>query len=155
LANATTSPPKQLVYRFQIDALVFVLYIDKYLMSSNLTFAGDKEFLIAACDMCTFTVVGPGSRPSAMVCAQASLVIMLQFGLSHTIVLDTDNKFYNTFKKTCQLMDLNVHTIGNENHDPMIIELVNRNLKKRLEIFTLEQGTLAVSRGDVLVLVYV
>ena len=74
-----------------------VLHIDGYTVGANVNFAGDKGFPIAACGMSTFTVDEPVTNPSAMVYAQALLMIMLRFGLAHIIVLDANKKFYNTF----------------------------------------------------------
>ena len=113
-----------------------ILHIDGYTVGANINFAGDKGFLIAACGMSTFAVAEPVTNPSAMVYAQALLMIMLRFGLAHTIVLDADKKFYNTFRQMCELLRLNVHTISGENHDPMLVERVNLHLNKGLKIFT-------------------
>ena len=75
-----------------------VLHTDSYSVGDNINFAGDKGFLIAAGGMSTFTVAEPVTNPSAMVYAQALLMIMLRFELANTIVLDADKKFYNTFQ---------------------------------------------------------
>ena len=114
------------------------LHIDGYSVGSNYNYAGDKGFLIAACGMCTFAVAEPVSEPSSTTYAQALSMIMLRFGLAHTIVLDKDSKFYATFKQTCELLQINVHTVSSENHNPMIVERVNRYLNKGLKIFTQE-----------------
>ena len=87
-----------------------VLHTDGYTVGVNIYFAGDKDFLVAACGMSTFAVAEPGPNHSAMVYAHALLMIMLRFGLVHTIVLNADKKFYNTFQQMCKLLHLNVHT---------------------------------------------
>ena len=104
--------------------------------------------------MSTFAVAEPVTNPSAMVYAQALLMIMLCFGLAHTIVLYTNNNFYNTFRQMCELLRLNVHTISGENHDPMLVEHVYLYLNKGLKIFTQKRGTPAISREAVLLLLY-
>ena len=76
-------------------------------------------------------------------------MILLRFGIAHTIVLNVDNNFYNIFRKICGLLDLHIHTVGGGNHDPMLAECVNNNLNKGLNIFTQEQGTLGVIREAV------
>ena len=65
--------------------------------------------------------------------AQALMQIMLRFGMAHTIVLDHDSKFFATFKATCELIELSTHTLSSSNHDPMIVERVNRFLNKALK----------------------
>ena len=81
-------------------------------------------------------------------------MIMLRFGIVHTIVLDADKNFFNTFRQMCKLLDPIVHTISNRNHDHMLVKRVNNYLNKGLKIFTQEQGTLAVSREAILLLIY-
>ena len=104
--------------------------------------------------MSTIAVAAPVTNTSAMVYAQVVLMIMLRFGLDHTIILDADKKFYNTFRQMCELLRLNVHTISGENHNPMLVERANLYLNKGLKIFTQERGTLAISREAVLLLIY-
>ena len=59
--------------------------------------------------------------------------------MAHTIVLDRDSKFFKTFQKPCELLELNVHTLSSDNHDPMIIEHINRFLNKGLKILCQER----------------
>ena len=79
---------------------------------------------------------------------------MLRYGIAHTIILDKDSKYYATFCQTCELLQLNVHTISGENHNPMIVERVNRFYNKGLRIFTNERNSVAVSREGILLLTY-
>ena len=134
MANATNNPSNELVYSFLLDGPMNVLHVDGYSVGANINFAGDKGFLIAACGMCTFAVAEPVSKTDSTIYAQALLMIMLRFGFAHTIVLDKDSKFYATFAQTCQLMNLNVHTVSSENHEPMIVERINRYLNKGIKI---------------------
>ena len=52
-------------------------------------------------------------------------MIMLRFGLAHTIVLEKDRKLYSVFAQSCLLLNLNVHTVSSENNDAIIVEKVN------------------------------
>ena len=104
--------------------------------------------------MCTFAVAEPVSKIDSTIYAQALLMIMLCFGLAHTIVLDKDSKFYATFAPSCQLMNLNFHTISSKTHEPMIVERINRYLNKGIKTFSEESGTTAVSREAILILIY-
>ena len=97
MANATNAPATELVYSFPIGAPMPVSHFDRYSVGANLNFAGDKGFLIATCGMCTFAVCEPIAELGAKIYAHALLMIMLWFRITHTIVLDTDKKFYNTF----------------------------------------------------------
>ena len=73
-----------------------------------------------------------------MMYAHTLRVIMLWFGITHTIVLDADKMFCNTFRQMWKLLDLNVHTISGRNDDPMLVKRVNNYLNKGLKIITLE-----------------
>ena len=86
--------------------------------------------------MCTFVVAEPVTNSSAIVYAQALLLIMLRFGLAHTIVLGADKIFYNAFRQICELLRLNVHAISGKNHNPVFVERVNAYLNKGSKIFT-------------------
>ena len=89
-----------------------------------------------------------------MVYAQVLLVIMPRFGIVHTIVLNTGKENNNTFCQMCKLLRLKVHTISGRNHDSILVERVNAYLNKGLTIFIQEQGTPAISREVVLLLIY-
>ena len=78
---------------------------------------------------------------------------MLRFGITHPIVLDADKKFYNINCQMYELSNLNVHTIGGKNHDPMLIKCISNYLNKGLMIFDQEQGTPAISLETVLLLI--
>ena len=123
-----------------------VLHVDGYQVGANINFAGDKGFLLAACGMSTFAIAEPAPKPSAETYAQLLMMIMLCFGLAHTIVLDKDSKFHDTFRQLCQLMRLNTHTISQKNHDAMIVKRVNNYLNKGMKTLANERGTTAVSR---------
>ena len=154
LVNAQDALVKELVYDFLLDGRMKVLHIDEYSVGSNINFAGDKEFLIAACGMCTFAVSEPVSTTNSTIYARALLMIMLQFSLAHTIVLDKDSTLYATFSQTCQLMNLNVHTVSSDKHVPMVVERINIYLNKGMKIFIQERGTPGVSQEAILLLIY-
>ena len=154
LANAKVRPSQDLVWNFPIDAPMTVLHVDGYCVGADINFAGNKAFLVAACGMSTFDVAKPVAKQSAETYAQALMMIMLRFGLAHTVVLDKDSKFHDTFKQSCQLLNINTHTIIRKNHNAIIVERVNEYFDKGIKIFANERGTPAVSRESVLMLVY-
>ena len=123
-----------------------VLHVEGFTVGSSINYAGDKGFIIAACGICTFAVAEPVPESNSTTYAQALSMMMLRFGLAHTIVLNKDSKFYPFFSQYCLLLYLNVHTVSSENHDAIIVERVNRYLNKGLKIFTQEHGTPEVIR---------
>ena len=131
-----------------------VLHVDGYCVAVDINFAGDKAFLVAACGMSTFVVAEPAPKQSAETCAQALMMIMLYFGLTHTVVLDKDSKFHDTFKQSCQLLNIITHTISWKNHNAMVVERINEYFDKGIKIFANKRGMPAVSRESVLMLLY-
>jgi hypothetical protein len=154
LENATISPAKESMYSFPIDNAMPFLHINGYSVGTNLNFALDKTFFIATCGMCTFFVAKPVAELSVNIYAQALLMIILRFDITHTIVLDVDKKLNNTYHQMCKLLDPNIHTNIGGNHDPMLVECVDNYLNKGLQIFTQDQGTPVVSREAALLLIY-
>ena len=155
LANAKICPSRELAWKFPTNAPVTVLHVDRYQVGASVKFAGDKGFLITACGMCTFTIAEPVSKPSAKTYAQALMMIMLRFGLTHTVVLDKDNELHDTFRQSCQLMKLNTHTISQKNNNAMIVKQVNNDLNRGMIFLQVnEHGTVAVSRKSILMLIY-
>ena len=131
-----------------------VLHVDGFTVRASINYAGDKGFLVSAYGVCTFAVAEPVPESNSATYAQDLSMILLRFGLAHTIVLDKDSKFYAVFDKSCLLLDLNVNTGSSENRDDIIVERVNRYLNKGLKIFTQERGTPEVSREAILLLIY-
>ena len=67
--------------------------------------------------------------------------IILSHGIPHTIVLDKDSKFYGTFRETCDLLQLNVHTLSGNNHKGMLVERFNHFLNRGLRVITNERDS--------------
>ena len=63
-------------------------------------------------------------------------MVMLCFGLAHTVVLDKDSNFYDAFEQSCQLLNINTHTISRKNHNAMIVKRLNEYFDKGIKIFT-------------------
>ena len=80
--------------------------------------------------------------------------IWLRFGISHTIVVDKDSKFRATFEQTTELLKVNIHVLSGGNHDPMLVERINRYLNKALKIFCTERGTVKVALEAILLSLY-
>ena len=154
LANSTIRPSAELMQSFPLDGPMLVLHLDVYSIGSQISFDGDKQYLIAACGMTTFGVCEPISSANSTTLAQALMQIMLRFGMAHTIVLDRDSKFFATFKAVCELLVLNVHTLSSFNHDPMIVERINRFFNKGMKILCQERTSTKIGREGLLLLLY-
>ena len=80
--------------------------------------------------------------------------IHLCFGFCHTIVLDKDSKFFGEFKEAVDLLQINCHVLSGGNHNPMLVERVNRYLNKGLKIMTNERDSVRVAMEAILLLLY-
>eukprot|EP00956_Cyclotella_meneghiniana_P020963 scaffold37640_cov83-Cyclotella_meneghiniana.AAC.2 len=154
LANRVTSPAKELTYGFPITAPFMVVHIDGYSAGSGKNFDGESTYLIAACGMTGFAVMEPVSTPDATGFAKCLMRILLRFGLCHTLVLDKASPFLGVFREVCALLQFNTHTISGENHNPMLIERINRFLNKGLRVMTNERDSVRVACEAILLLLY-
>jgi len=79
---------------------------------------------------------------------------MASLRFSHTIVVDKASAFLGEFAACARLLNINIHVLSGENHDPMIVERVNRFLNSSLEIFCGERGTNKVALEGILMALY-
>ena len=131
-----------------------VIHVDGYAAGKQQGFEGSEIYLIACCGMCTFAAVEPVSNASAKTFASAIMKIMLRYGLSHTVVLDKDSKFLGVCRESLDLLHINCHILSGGNHNPMLVERVNRYLNKGLKIMTNERDSIRVALEAILLLIY-
>jgi hypothetical protein len=72
--------------------------------------------------MCTFGALEPVMGANATTFALAIIKIQLQYGFSHTIILDKDSKFFGVCHEALDLLKINCHVILGDNHNPMLVE---------------------------------
>ena len=154
LANITQNRSADLVYSFPIDAPMRVLFVDIYAVGTELNFVGTKHYLLAACGMTSFAVCEDTAEANSTTFAAAIMKIWLRFGFSHTLVVDKDSKFRGTFEATAALLNINIHVLSGENHNPMIVERICRYLNKCLTIFTNERDDNRVALEGILMSLY-
>jgi hypothetical protein len=80
--------------------------------------------------------------------------IKLRYGFCHTIVLDKDSKFFGVCHEALNLLHINCHILSGDNHNPMIVEQVNRYLTKGLKIMTNKRDSVRVALEGILLLLY-
>jgi hypothetical protein len=86
--------------------------------------------------------------------ASAITKIQLRYGFCHTIVLDKDSKFYYVSCEAPDLLHINCYVLSGNNHNPMMVEHVNRYLTKGLKIITNERDSVRVALEAILLLLY-
>jgi hypothetical protein len=125
LANTTKSKSSELVYNFPIEAPFLVLFVDTYSAGKHSSFDGFETYLVACCGMTGFASMADSKN-----FASAIMKTQLCYGFCHTIVLDKDSKFYGVYREALDLLNINCHVLSGENHNPMMVERVNRYLTK-------------------------
>ena len=86
--------------------------------------------------------------------ASAIMKILLCYGFCHTVVLDKDSKFFGVCREAIDLLKINCHILSSANHNPMIVERVNRYLNKGLTIMCNERDSVRVALEAILLLLY-
>jgi hypothetical protein len=154
LSNPSRSPSSDLIYHFPIEAPFRVLFVDAYSAGKYSGFEGSDVYLLASDGMTGFSVMEPIQTPSSTSFASGVMKIQLRFGFCHTIVLDKDSKFFGAFKEAVNLLQINRHVLSGGNHNPMLVERVNRYLNKGLKIMTNERDSIRVAMEAILLLLY-
>ena len=154
IKNITKNRCVDLVYSFQIDAPMGMLFVDIYAAGAEFNFEGTQHYLIAACGMTSFDICEAIAKQSLTIFAAALMKIWLRFGFSHTIVVDKDSKFLGEFVKTAKLLNINIHVLFGNNHDPMLVEQICRFLNTCLTIFCNKRGTNRVALEGILMFLY-
>jgi len=154
LANPTRQKSSELIYNFPIEAPFLVLHIDGYMVGKQQGFEGSEVYVIACCGMCTFAAMEPVSHADATHFASAIMKILLRYGFCHTVIVDKDRKFYGVCRDALELLQLNYHTLSGDNHNPMLVERINRYLNKGLRIMVNERDSTRIALEAILLLLY-
>jgi hypothetical protein len=104
--------------------------------------------------MCSFALLEPVTSASASTFASAIMKMQLRFGFCHTVVLDRDSKFFSICRKSLDLLRMNCHVLSCNNHNPMLVERLNRYFNKGLRIMTNKHNSVCVALEALLLLVY-
>jgi len=94
------------------------------------------------------------NHKSATTFAFAIMKILLRYGFCHTVVLDKDSKFFGVCREAIDLLKINCHVLSSANHNPMIVERVNRYLTKGLKIMCNKCDSVCVALEAILLLLY-
>ena len=154
LSNPTKSKSSELVYNFPIEAPFLVLFVDAYSAGKHASFDGSEVYLIACCGMTGFASMEPIQHANSKNFASAIMKIQLRYGFCHTIVLDKDSKFFGVCSDALDLLQINRHVLSGDNHNPMMVERVNRYLNKGLKIMTNERDSVRIALEAILLLLY-
>jgi len=154
LAKPTCGKSSELIYNFPIEAPFFIMFFVSYSAGKHASFEGFECYLIGCCGMSSFACMEPITRASATTFASAIMRILLRYGFCHTIVLDKDSKFFGVCREAIDLLKNNCHILSNANHNPMIVERINRYLTKGLKIMCNERDSVRVALKAILLLLY-
>ena len=132
LSNPSRGKSSELVYNFPIEAPFLVIHFHAYVVGKHTGFEGSDAAIIGACGICSFACIEPVTNPLATTFASAIMRILLQYGFCHTAVLNKDSKFFGICREALDLLQINCHVFSGSNHNPMLIEQINRYLNKGL-----------------------
>jgi hypothetical protein len=152
--NPTRSKSRKLIYNFPIEAPFMVLHIDGYQAGRESGFEGSSHYLIACCGMCTFAVMEPVANANSTTYASAIMKIILRFGFCHTCNLDKDSKFFGVRREAMDPLQINCHVLSGGNHNPMLVERLNRYLNEGLQIMANERDSNRIALEAILLLIY-
>jgi hypothetical protein len=133
---------------------MMVLHIDGYSSRKQINFEGSEMYLIACCGMCTFAAMETFINPSTNTFASAIMKIIMGYGFCHTVVLDKDSKFFGVYRESLDLLKINCHVLSSGNHDPMLVERINRYLNKGLKIMVNKQDSPCIALEAIILLIY-
>jgi hypothetical protein len=154
LSNPTHGKSYKLTYNFSIEAPMMVLHIKSYQARKESGFEGSSQYLIACCGMCTFSVTEPVSNANATTYASGTMKIILCFGICHTIFLDKESKFFGVCCGALDLLQINCHVLSKSNHNPMLVEQLNRYLNQGLQIMGNKRDSNSIALEAILLLLY-
>jgi hypothetical protein len=155
LANPIRGKSSELVYNFPVKAPFLVMHFDVYVAGKHVGFEGSDAYLIGCCGMCSFVCIEPVSKPSSTTFALAIMHILLCYGFCHTAVLNKDSKFFGVCREALDLLRINCHVLLGSNHNPMLVERINRYLNKVLRIMCNKQDLVRVALKAILLLLFV
>ena len=96
----------------------------------------------------------PISHAFATTFASAIIKILLHLGICHTAVLDKYAKFFGVCSEALDLLQIHKHVLSSTNHNPMLVERVNRYVTKGLKIMCNERDSVRVALKAILLLLY-
>ena len=141
LSDTSNRKVHELIYSFPVDEPMKVVHADVYTVGTELGFSGHRNFMVIVCGMCTFAVWEPLKQMNSTTFADAIMKILLQFGLSHTIIIDKDSKFKAVFEETMLLLKINLHIASGGHHDPILTERLFKYVNKALRVIHNALGT--------------
>jgi hypothetical protein len=136
--KTTSDESSKLVYNFPIKAPFLVLFVNAYSAGKHSSFDGFDTYLFACCGMTSFASMEPIQHANSKNFAWAIMRTQLRYDFCNTIVLDKDSKFYSVCQEALNLLQINCHVLSGDNHNPMMVDRINRYLTKGLKIMTNE-----------------
>jgi hypothetical protein len=154
LANSTCSKSSELIYNFPIKAPFLVMHFNVYAAGTHADFEGSECYFIGCCGMTSFACMEPITNASATNFTSAIMKMLLRYGFCHTAMLDKDSKLFGVCSKALDLLKINLHVLSGANHNPMLVERVNRYLTKGLKIMCNKRDSVRVALEAILLLLY-
>jgi hypothetical protein len=106
----------ELLYSFPLSAPFQAVHVDAWVPGKTMSFDGCIGLMIVVCHMTGFTAIEPIKEMNSALFAKSVYTILLQYGLSHTVITDPDSKFKGQFKEAFLTLKIYQSLIDQPNH---------------------------------------
>jgi hypothetical protein len=111
------------------------VHADAWVPGKTESFDEFTGLMIAVDHMTGFAAIEPIKEMNSSSFARSVYVILLRYGLSHTVITDRDSKFKGQFKEAFAILKIHHHLSARGHHDAILVERFNRFLNAGLHVF--------------------
>jgi hypothetical protein len=135
LKNGGTRASLELLYSFPLSAPFMVVHADAWVPGKTESFDGFTGLMIVVDHMTGFAAIEPIKEMNSSLFARSVYVILLRYGLSHTVITGPDSKFKGQFKEAFATLKIHHHLSARGHHDAILVEQFNCFLNAGLRVF--------------------
>jgi hypothetical protein len=104
--------------------------------------------------MTGFASMEPIQHTNSKTFASGIMKVQLRYGFCQTVILDKYSKLFGVCSEALDLLQIKRRVLSGNNHNPMMVERINRYLMKGLKIMTNERDSVWVALEAILLLLY-
>jgi hypothetical protein len=154
LQNGGTRASSELLYPFPLSAPFMAVHADAWVTGETESFNGFTGLMIVVDHMTGFAAIEPIKEMNSSSFARSVYVILLQYGISHTVITDPDSKFKGQFKEAFAILKIHHPLSARGHHDAILAERFNRFLNAVLRVFNNDRESNRMFVGGAQTLTY-
>jgi hypothetical protein len=135
LRNGGTPASLELLYSFPLSAPFMAVHTNAWIPGKTESFDGFTGLMIVVEDMTGFVAIEPIKEMNLSSFARSVYVILLRYGLSHTVITGPDSKFKGQFKEAFATLKIHYHLSARGHQDAILVEQFNRFVNAGLQVF--------------------